>query len=111
MSETPDTHGLAGLARQQAVLEERMKTMQAEYRSDLAELMRQVADRNAEMAALMQQVADRNAEMGDRMATATERMANSRWWQTAILIAAVALVGAVAGGLPALVALLASAAG
>ena len=81
-----------------------MNTARSDYRSDLAELMRQIADKNAEMV-------DRNAEMADRIATATERMANSRWWQTATLIAVVALVGAVAGGLPALVAFLAGAAG
>ena len=94
MSETPDIHGIA---RQLAVLEERMNSARTEYRSDLAELMRQIAEKNAETS--------------DRIATATERMANSRWWQTAILVAVVALVGAVAGGLPALVAFLAGAAG
>ncbi len=66
-----------------------MNTKQAEYRSDLADLMREIAHKNAESA--------------DRIAEATERMASSRWWQTAIMIAVVALVGAVLGtliGLP-----------
>ena len=71
-----------------------METKQAEYRSDLA--------------ALMQEIADRNAESADRIATATERMASSRWWQTAIMIAVVALVGAVVTGLPVLPEILSS---
>ncbi len=79
-----------------------MKTTQAEYRSDLAELMQQIADRNAD---LMQQIADRNAEVADRVATATERMASNRWWQMAVLIAFIALT---ANGIPALLAFLAS---
>ncbi len=93
-----------------------MKTTQAEFRSDLAELMKQIADRNAD---LMKQIADRNAEVADRnaevanrnaevadrVATATERMASNRWWQMAILIAFIALI---TSGVPTLVAFLAS---
>ncbi|MYF88541.1 MAG: hypothetical protein F4186_03725 [Boseongicola sp. SB0676_bin_33] len=43
MSGTPDTHGLA---RKLAVLEERMKTMQAEYRTDIARLAEDMAKRD-----------------------------------------------------------------
>ena len=42
MSGTPDIHGLA---RQQAVLEERMKTMQAEYQTDIGRLAEDMARR------------------------------------------------------------------
>ena len=79
-----------------------METKQAEYRSDLAALMKEIADRNAESADRIAAMTDRIAEAADRSATATERMASSRWWQTAIMIAVVALVGAVVTGLPVL---------
>ena len=46
MSATPDTHGLAW---QLAVLEERMKTMQAEYRTDIARLAEDMAKRETRM--------------------------------------------------------------
>ena len=82
MSETPDIHQLA---RQVAVLEERMNTKQAEYRSDLADLMREIASTNAET----------NAELQKQLATATERMATTRWWQTAILLGGMGIVAAV----------------
>ena len=42
MSDAPD---LYALARQLAVLEERMKTMQAEYRTDIARLAEDIAKR------------------------------------------------------------------
>ena len=78
----PDIHQLA---RQVAVLEERMNTKQAEYRSDLADLMREIASTNAET----------NAELQKQIATATECMATTRWWQTAILLGGMGIVAAV----------------
>ena len=82
MSEAPDSHELA---RQFAVLEERMNTKQAEYRSDLADLMREIASTNAET----------NAELQKQLATATDRMATTRWWQTAVLLGGMGIVAAV----------------
>ncbi len=73
MSEAPDNHELA---RQLAALEERMKTMQAEYRTDIARLA--------------EDMAKRDAARSERDAARSERDANARWWQTAILIAAIA---------------------
>ena len=46
MSDMPDNHELA---RRLAVLEERMKTMQAEYRTDIARLAEQIAQRDARL--------------------------------------------------------------
>lgn len=71
MSEAPDNHELA---RQLAVLEERMNTMQAEYRTDIARLAEDMAKRDAEAAR--------------RDVQKTEREATARWWQTAIMLAA-----------------------
>ena len=82
MSEAPDSHELA---RQLAVVEERMNTKQAEYRSDLADLMREIASTNAET----------NAELQKQLATATDRMATTRWWQTAVLLGGMGIVAAV----------------
>ena len=73
MSDALDTHALA---RQIAVLEERMNTMQAEYRTDIARLAEDMASREAARA--------------EREAARAERDSNARWWQTAILIAAIA---------------------
>jgi len=47
MSGAPDNHELA---RQLAVLEERMNTHQAEYRTDIARLAEDIARRDAELA-------------------------------------------------------------
>ena len=46
MSEPPSVHDLA---RQLAVLEERMNTMQAEYRTDIARLAEDMAKRETRM--------------------------------------------------------------
>lgn len=43
MSKVPDNHELA---RQLAVLEERMKTMQAEYKTDIGQLAADIAKRD-----------------------------------------------------------------
>jgi len=107
MSDAPSIHELS---ERVARMEERMETMKADYRSDLAELMQRIEQRNADMIQRIEQRnadgADRMALGADRIATATERMASNRWWQTAIMAAVAAVIGALAGGLPALVALI-----
>ncbi|MCY3997211.1 MAG: hypothetical protein OXF07_13825 [Rhodobacter sp.] len=67
MDKPPDNHELA---RQVAVLEERMNTHRAEYRTDIARLAEDMAKRDAA-----------------RYKSDT----NARWWQTAILIAALGI--------------------
>ncbi len=79
MGGAPDIHALA---RQLAVLEERMNTHQATYEKALERFERRMADRDAALA--------------DRIATATDRMVSSRWWQIAIVIAAVTAILAAA---------------
>ena len=69
MGDTPDTHGLA---RQFAVLEERMKTMQADYKTDIAMLGKQIAERDAEQ---------------------TRRDKDNLRWQVGLWIAAVVIIG------------------
>ncbi len=73
MSDAPDTHALA---RQVAVLEERMNTMDERY--------------DKGWALLREDMAKRDAEAAKRDAARSEREATARWWQTAILIAALA---------------------
>ena len=73
MSDTPDTHELA---RQLAFLEERMKTMQADYKTDIAMLGKQIAARDAELG---KQIAERDKD-------------NLRW-QVGLWIAAVVIIG------------------
>jgi len=73
MSDAPDIHALS---ERIAVMEERMKTMQSEYRTDIARLA--------------EDMAKRDAARSEREMARTERDANARWWQTAILIAAIA---------------------
>ena len=62
-----------------------MNTMQTEYRSDLADLMRGIASMNAE----------KNTELQKQLATATERMATTRWWQTAVLLGGMGIIAAI----------------
>ena len=100
MSEAPTNHQLS---ERLAVLEERMSTKQAEYRSDLADLMREIATANAETqkqiantnAETQKQIANTNAETQKQLATATERMATTRWWETAVLLGSMGIVAAV----------------
>jgi len=66
------------VSRRLAVLEERMNTRQAEYRSDLAELMKQIVDRNAEISKWSKGVASRD-------------VVNTRW--TIATIIGVAVLG------------------
>ena len=63
MSGDPDVHGLSRLV---AVLEERMNTVQADYRTDIARLAEDMAKRETER---------------------TKHDATARWWQTAITLA------------------------
>lgn len=56
-----------------------MDTKQVDCRGDLADLMHEAA----------------NAETRTRLATATERMAPTRWWQTAVLLGGTGIVAAV----------------
>ena len=72
-SGTPDTHGFA---RQLAVLKERMKTMQADYKTDIAMLGKQIAERDAK----------RDVEQARR------DKENLRW-QIGLWIAAVVIIG------------------
>ena len=83
MSEAPDNHELA---RQLAVLEERMSTMQAEYRTDIARLAEDMAKRDAEAAR--------------RDVQKTERDATARWWQTAVILAGIGIAVTIVNYLP-----------
>ncbi len=69
-----DASAIHELTRHVAVLEERMKTMQAEYCTDIANLARHLSDQETRR---------------------TDRDATSRWWQTAILSGVIAAVGAI----------------
>jgi len=80
MSDIPDNHALS---ERLAVLEERMKTMQADYRTDIARLA--------------EDMAKRDAARSERDAARSERDATARWWQTTIIIGAVAIALGVAG--------------
>ena len=62
------------LARQIAILEERMNTKQLEYRMDIARLAENMAHRDTEIV---------------------KGMAGARWWQTAILSGVIAAVGGI----------------
>ncbi|MXW27222.1 MAG: hypothetical protein F4Z77_13150 [Dehalococcoidia bacterium] len=78
MSGEPDIHEVA---RQLAVLEERMETRQAQTESALDRL-------RADMAT-------RETKMSEMLAMLTERHATARWWQTAILSGVIAAVGGI----------------
>ncbi len=80
MGDAPDNHTLS---ERIAVLEERMNAHQATYEKALERFERRMAERDA-------RAAERDAALSERMATAADRMASSRWWQTAIIIAAIA---------------------
>jgi len=91
-----------------ARLNGRVDTMEANLTATLERFSKEAADRNAEAAKQNAEAAKQNAEAADRWAAAAERMATTRWWQTTILIAVIAVVAAVAsGGLSELVAVLA----
>jgi len=101
-----------GFARLEATLNGRVDTMEANLTAALERFSKESADRNAEAArqyaAAARQyaaaadrdaaAADRAAEMSDRLATAAERMATTRWWETAVLIAAIGLFAAITSG-------------
>ena len=69
MDDAPDNHELA---RQVAVLEERMNTKQAEYQTDIARLAEDMAKQGVQAA-------------------------NDRWWQTAIILAGIGIAATVLG--------------
>ena len=71
MSEAPSNHELS---ERLVALEERMNTVQAEYRTDIARLAEDMAKREAREA---------------------ERDATARWWQTAIALAGFGVATAV----------------
>ncbi len=77
MSDDPDIHGPD---RQVAVLEGRMNTMQADLSVTLERF-------RADMA-------KPESSISDRIATAIDRTATSRWWQTAALLAGIAIATA-----------------
>lgn len=81
MSEAPDTHQLA---RQLAVLEERMSTMDERYDKGWALLREDMAKRDAEAA-------KREAEAAKNDAQKAEREATARWWQTAVILAGIGI--------------------
>ena len=63
---------IVALEKAVAVQEERMSTMQADLSATLERF-----EANGER---------RNAEIHKQITTATERMATTRWWQTAVLL-------------------------
>ncbi len=75
-------------------LEERIKTMQAEYRADMSALARDIADRNA---AMTRDIANLNAEAAQRQADAADRAARWGWWQFGLTAGLIALGFAVLG--------------
>ena len=85
MSEAPDHHELA---RQLAVLEERMSTMDERYDKGWALLREDMAKRDAEAAR-------RDAQKSERDAQKSEREATARWWQTAVILAGIGIAVAI----------------
>ncbi len=78
------------LSERIAVLEGRMETRQAEYESALDRLRADMAAHREDMARRDAASAERDAARSERDAARAERDATARWWQTAILIAAIA---------------------
>ncbi len=76
---TPDSHELA---RQFAILEERMKTMQAEYKTDIALLAQQMG----------QQMADIKTDMARRDTEAAKRDTEAAKRETRLLLAVAGLI-------------------
>ena len=71
-------------------LEERMKTMNAENTSAQERLNATLEGFRTDQAQLREDMAKRDADRAERDADRAERDATARWWQTAILIAALA---------------------
>lgn len=94
MSGTPDIHGLA---RQFAVLEERMKTMQMEYRTDIAHLAEAMARRDGELKETM---ARRDGELKETMARGDGELRADQ--QAGLRQQLIAVIGIVALGFAAL---------
>ena len=87
-----DTHDLA---RQLAVLEERMSTMDERYDKGWALLREDMAKRDAEAAKRDAEAAKRDAEAAKRDVQKTERDATARWWQTAVILAGIGIAAAI----------------
>ena len=87
MSDAPDNHELA---RGLAVLEERMNTMQADLSATLERFRADMETSNATFERL-------RADMAERDAARSERDATARWWQTAIIVAAISVALGLAG--------------
>jgi len=92
MGDAPDIHEIA---RQVAIVEERMNTMDERYDKGWALLREDMAKRDAARLERDAARSERDAALSDRIATATDRMASSRWWQTAILSGVIAAVGGI----------------
>ena len=69
-----------------------MNTMQANVNSTLNEMR---ADLSATLERFEANGERRNAEIQRQFAAATERMATTRWWQTAVLLGGMGIVAAV----------------
>ena len=65
-----------------------MNTMQADLSATLERF-------RADMAEMMHETASTNADTQKQIATATERMATTRWWQTAVTVGAVGVFAAI----------------
>lgn len=87
MSDAPDNHALD---RRIAVLEERMETQFAKTESAIDRLRAEMAERDAARS-------ERDAARSERDAARSERDATARWWQTAIIVAAISVALGVAG--------------
>ena len=94
MNEAPDNHELA---RRFAVLEERMNTMQADLSATLERFRADMETSNTTFERLRADMAERDAARSERDAARSERDATARWWQTTIIIGAVAVALGVAG--------------
>ncbi|MBC6438595.1 MAG: hypothetical protein GDA52_10815 [Rhodobacteraceae bacterium] len=97
---TPDTHSIA---RQLAVLEERMNTYQADYRTDIARLAEDMAKRDAEQAKRDAEQAKRDAEQAKRDADLKADIAkrdkdNQRFLVNLLLVLFGVLVAIIIGG-------------
>jgi len=85
MGDAPDIHALS---ERLAVLEERMNTHQATYETALER-------NNAAFERLRADMAARETALSERIATASDRNATARWWQTGAILAGIAVAAAV----------------
>ncbi|MBC6438046.1 MAG: hypothetical protein GDA52_07890 [Rhodobacteraceae bacterium] len=90
---TPDIHSIA---RQLAVLEERMNTYQADYRTDIARLAEDMAKRDAEQAKRDAEQAKRDADLKADIAKRDKD--NQRFLVNLLLVLFGVLVAIIIGG-------------